>query len=125
MNSLQKRFLLFIFGCIGLRLLLVYIAKSINTNYLPLLGYLALLPAIGFILIYLTGARPSGPEVFGDYIWWNSIRPIHAALYFLFAFMAINKNKNSWIVLLADVLLGLSSFTFFHYSNGNILRVLN
>ena len=51
MNSLQKRFLLFLIGCIGTRSLFVYISKTISVKYLPLLGYLALLPAIGFIYI--------------------------------------------------------------------------
>ena len=83
MDNIQKRFLLFLFGCMGMRLFLVYIAKNINTIYLPYLGYLALIPAFGFISIYLTGSRKTGPEVFGDQIWWNDLRPIHSLLYFL------------------------------------------
>jgi hypothetical protein len=69
MNQLQQRFLMFLIGCIGTRSLFVIIAKYINTNYLTYLGYLALLPAIGFIYIYLTGSRKTGAEVFGEEIW--------------------------------------------------------
>ena len=61
------------------------------------LGYLALIPAIGFIYIYLTGIRQSCPETFGDKIWWNNLRPIHEILYCLFAYNAIIGNKHSWI----------------------------
>lgn len=123
MNNIQKRFLLFIFGCIGTRLLFVYLAKSININHLPLLGYLALLPALGFIYIFFTGTRNTGAEVFGDKIWWNNLRPIHAVLYFLFAYNAINKVENSWIYLFADVILGLTSFIIHHYLAGSFKQL--
>ena len=119
MNNVQKRMILFLTGCIGLRSLFVIIAKYINTNYLKYLGYLALLPAIGFTYIYLTGTRQTGPETFGDKIWWNNLRPIHATLYFLFAYNAIIGNKQSWLYLLADVLLGLISFLIYHYVKGD------
>jgi len=114
MNTIQKRILLFLIGCIGTRLSLVYIAKNINTQYLKYMGYLGLLPAIGFMYIYLTGVRQTGVEVFGDKIWWNNLRPIHGTLYFLFAYNAIKGNKNSWIYLLIDVLFGLTSFLIYH-----------
>jgi hypothetical protein len=110
MNHLQQRFLLFLFGCVGIRSLFVIIARYINTKYLKFLGYLALLPAIGFIYIYLTGTRKTGAEVFGEKIWWNNLRPIHSILYFLFAYNAIIGNKQSWIYLLVDVIIGLISF---------------
>jgi hypothetical protein len=61
--------LIFLIDCIGNRSLFVIIAKYINTKYLKYLGYIALLPAIGFIYIYLTGSRKTGPEVFGEKIW--------------------------------------------------------
>jgi len=115
MNTLQKRFLLFLVGCIGARLLLVYIAKNINIKFLKYMGYLLLLPAFGFIYIYLTGTRQTGAEVFGDKIWWNNLRPIHASLYLLFSYNAINGNKNAWIYLLIDVLFGLTSFLTHHF----------
>jgi len=124
MNHLQQRFLLFLFGCVGIRSLFVIIARYINTKYLKYLGYLALLPAIGFIYIYLTGTRKTGAEVFGEKIWWNNLRPIHSILYFLFAYNAIIGNKQSWKYLLVDVIIGLISFLIHHYTNGDILKIL-
>ena len=88
------------------------------------MGYLALLPAIGFIYLYLTGTRKTGPEVFGDKIWWNDLRPIHGLLYLLFAYNAINGNKNAWIYLLVDVIVGLTSFIWFHYYNGDFSKLV-
>ena len=125
MNHLQQRFLMFLFGCVGIRSLFVIIARYINTKYLKYFGYLALVPAIGFIYIYLTGTRKTGAEVFGEKIWWNNLRPIHSILYFLFAYNAIIGNKQSWIYLLVDVLIGLISFLIHHYANGDIVKILN
>ena len=115
MNNTQKRFLLFLCGCIPTRAAFVYIAKNVSLQYLPLLGYVALLPAIGFIYVYLSGTRTTGPETFGDKIWWNHLRPIHALFYLLFAYNAIQRIQNAWIYLMYDVLLGLFSFLIFHF----------
>lgn len=116
---------MFLIGCIGVRSLLVVIAKNINAKYLGYLGYLALLPATGFMYIYLTGSRKTGPETFGEKIWWNNLRPIHSMFYFLFAYNAIIGNKQSWIYLLVDVLFGLTSFLIHHYVNGDFLKLLD
>jgi hypothetical protein len=124
MNNIQKRFLLFLIGCIGTRTLFVYLAKTTNKSYLNIIGYLALIPAFGFFYIYFTGSRQTGKEVFGEKIWWNSLRPIHGTLYALFAYNAIMGNSNAYIYLLVDVLLGLVSFLTFHYSNGSFSKLL-
>ena len=124
MNDLKKRMLMFLIGCIGVRSLFVIIAKYINTNYLKYLGYLALLPAIGFIYIFLTGSRKTGPEVFGDKIWWNNLRPIHGFMYFLFAYNAIKGNPFSWVYLLVDLNIGLVSFLIFHYYNNDFKHLI-
>lgn len=124
MNTIQKRFLLFLIGCIGTRSLFVYVAKNVDTTYLRYIGYLALLPAIGFFYIFFTGSRQTGAEVFGSKIWWNDLRPIHGSLYLLFAYNAIIGNKSAWIYLLVDVIFGLLSFLTFHYYNGDFTKVL-
>lgn len=115
MNTLHKRFLLFLIGCIGTRLLLVYTAKNIRIDLLKYMGYLLLIPAFGFMYIYITDIRQTGPEVFGAKIWWNHLRPIHGLFYFLFSYNAIKGNQNAWIYLLIDVLFGLVSFLSHHF----------
>lgn len=120
MNNMQKRFLLFLVFCIGIRSVFVYIAKTVDKKYLPIMGYIALIPAIGFTYIYLTDGRKSGVEVFGERIWWNNLRPLHGLLYFVFAYMAISKIESAWIVLLIDVVIGLISFLTHHYMVGDL-----
>lgn len=125
MNSIQKRFLLFLIGCIGTRSLFVYIAKTLPIKYLQIMGFIALIPACGFLYIYLTGIRQTGAEVFGDKIWWNDLRPVHSFLYFCFAYFAINgKQSIAWKILLGDVTIGLLSFLIHHYKENNFSKLL-
>jgi hypothetical protein len=115
MLSINSRFLLFIFGCIGSRVIFTVLAKYINVKYLPYLGYLALLPAFGFSYIYITGSRLVGFEA-GGKIWWNCLRPLHSLLYFLFAYNAILKHKEvAWKFLALDVIIGLFAFLGHHF----------
>ena len=124
MDSIKKRLLTFLVACIGLRSIFVYVAKTIDKEKLPYLGYLAIIPAIGFWAIYLGGLRPTGFEAGGE-IWWNHLRPAHGTLYGIFAYLAINKSPHAWKVLLADVLIGLSFFLNFHYKSGDLVNLFN
>ena len=93
--------------CIIVRFLLVIIAKYINKDMLQILGWISILPAIGFIFLYLSGRRKTGIEVSGRKIWWNKLRPIHGVLYLLFSIYAIKKETFAWMPLLLDVILGI------------------
>ena len=124
MNNIQKRFILFLFGCIGTRALFVYLSTIVNKTILRYMGYIALIPAIGFLYIYFTGSRKTGSETFGDKIWWNDLRPIHSFLYFLFAYNAIIGNMNAWMYLFLDVMFGLFSFLFFHFQNDDFSKLI-
>lgn len=116
MDISYKRLLLFLVGCIGTRALFVYIAKISSIQTLKYLGYLAILPTVGFMYIYLTGARQTGIEVDGGKIWWNNLRPVHSLFYGLFAYNAIIGNANAWMYLFVDVLFGLTSFIVHHFT---------
>jgi len=121
-EDLRKRFALFLIGCIGVRSALVYIAKNSNENILKIMGVGALLIAISFLYLFFSNSRTTGLEVFGDKIWWNNLRPIHAILYTAFAYSAFTCNKNAWVFLAADLVIGLASFIVFHSVNGNFVK---
>lgn len=42
--------------------------------------------------------------------------------YLLFAYNAIIGNKNAWVYLLIDFVIGLISFIIFHYRNGDFTK---
>lgn len=107
---MEKRTALFLFGCIGTRLLITFLAMTFVT-YLPYMGYLATIISFGFFFFYITGTRKTGIETDGGPIWWNNYRPFHGIMYGIFAYLAINQNKNAWKVLLLDTLIGLFLWT--------------
>lgn len=104
----KNRSYVFFIGCIGFRLFISIFAKYINKDYLPIMAYIAIIIGIGFTVIYITGIRKTGYEA-GGKIWWNHLRPVHAMLYFIFAYMVFEKDDNAWIALLIDALLGIIS----------------
>jgi len=127
MNNIQKRFLLFLIGCIGLRSYLVYIATrySDNAKIQNILTIITLLISIGFFTIYFTGIRKVGQETLGSEIWWNELRPVHGMLYLLFAVFSYQQKSFAWLFLLLDVIIGLLSFLIFHYNEGNFEKLIN
>lgn len=109
----EKRAILFWFGCIGTRSLMAWLAYA-KPELLPYMAVVAAAIALGFLIIYLGELRPTGVEVFGERIWWNSLRPVHAFLYGLFAYAAFEKHPQAWTVLGADVLLGAAAWLVHH-----------
>lgn len=110
----SKRVLLFLLGCIPTRLLITYIAKT-HLELLPYMAVIAAITSIGFMSIYIFKLRKTGPEVFGDVIWWDSLRPIHSILWGLFAYLAFTNNKDAWKISLFDTLFGLISYIIHNY----------
>ena len=127
MNTIQKRFILFLFGCIGARFSLVYLSKTVkNPAFITLLGIVLIAIGTSFMTLYLNDCRKVGPEVFGDNIWWNNIRPVHSILYLASGIMCLTGYyENVWLILLIDVIIGLSSFLHHHYINNNIVILIN
>jgi hypothetical protein len=124
MNTIQIRFLLFLIGCIGSRLLFTTVSAFASGWFLPLLGFIAMIPVLGWFYLIFIGERDTGVEVMGDKIWWKPLRPIHMLLWFFFAWLAIQGNRRAWMVLLVDTLFGLGAFLVYHGSQGNFRKLL-
>jgi hypothetical protein len=124
MNTIQKRFILFLFGCIGSRLAFTALSAFASQSILKILGFIALIPVIGWFYIIFIGERNIGLEVGGGKIWWKHLRPIHMTLWGLFSYLAISGNKNAWIVLLIDTLFGLGAFIQHHHKEDNFKKLI-
>ena len=124
MNTIQIRFLLFLIGCIGSRLLFTAVSAFASGWFLQLLGFIAMIPVLGWFYLIFIGERDTGVEVMGDKIWWKPLRPIHMLLWFMFAWLAIQGNRRAWMVLLVDTLFGLGAFLVYQGSQGNFRKLL-
>ena len=120
-NNFQKRFLTFIIGCIGVRILIVLLIKNLNRNYLPYFGYIGLVIAGGFIYNYIFGKNLG--STFGQIAWWKNLRLIHAFFYLWFSYLAFYKSSFSYIPLLIDVSFGLTSFIAHHLSCNSFINL--
>jgi hypothetical protein len=125
MNSIQKRFLLFILGCIPARLGFAALAKYLPNKYLPYLGYIALPAAFGFFYLYFSGKRQVGLETQGAPIWWSQFRIFHGLMYLMFSLYAINKNSNAYKFIIYDTIIGLALFIMNHYDEGNFSKLFD
>jgi hypothetical protein len=105
----QQRIILFLSVCIPLRIGLVLLARFLPEKYMPYLGGLLLLPAVGFTYLYFANKRLDAPEG-GGKTWWASARLLHAVLFLTAAIYAIQKKKIAWVPLAIDVVLGFSLF---------------
>tara|TARA_Y100000389_G_C17187848_1_gene377322 strand:- start:275 stop:679 length:405 start_codon:yes stop_codon:yes gene_type:complete len=134
MNTIQKRFLLYIFGCIGMRTIITIVAKNLNENlnnnttkkYFKYFSLIILLMGVGFLYIYIFGSKKADSQLkwANSKVWWNDYRIIHAILYISFSVMALLRLNNAWVLLALDTLLGLILFLQYHYSIGNFNKLI-
>ena len=130
MSPIQQRFILFLFLCIGIRILLVYVAKKlkdhINVLYIKVMGGLLIIIGLGFLYSYFN-YKKNDKGAFGGNVWWNSLRSVHGINYLLFGLMALSNNRklysNAWIVLLIDVCIGLIAFLTYHYKSNIFIKL--
>jgi hypothetical protein len=110
-----KRLWLFIIGCLGVRLLIMFIIKDFIPNHsLPYFGFFGFI--IAFILYWRYHTfKPGERGFFGGPVWWNKVRPIHAVLYLIFGIMCFAQYSGAWIPLLIDVIVAAVVFLTIGY----------
>jgi hypothetical protein len=107
-----KRILLFLFGCIPVRLAIAYYAYTLQPKGIKILSFIFLIIGTSMAYLALANKRLSGPETFGENIWWTPhMRIVHATMYLLFFILAFINYPKSYIILFIDVILGLSAFS--------------
>lgn len=107
----SHRWAAFLFLCIPMRLLLVYIAKFGTHIIKKILALALIFPAIAWLYLFFSNSRLNAFEAGGN-TWWNSIRPIHAILYIIACKLLLQNKSNAFLPLLLDVIIGL--IAFFH-----------
>jgi hypothetical protein len=103
----KYRKLLFLFGCLPIRILYIYLAKKATLNLLYYLGIIAIAIGISFFYHSKFGNKTG---FFGGKAWWHPVRNMHGLLWVLFGVLAIMKKKRAYIVLIIDVIVGIITF---------------
>jgi hypothetical protein len=102
----KERIILFLLLCIPIRIIIGIIPLYIKKEWLRYYGYVLLIPAIGFLILYFGNYRLKAPESGGE-TWWACYRLIHGLLYLCGGIYAIQKKRIAWIPLIIDVIIGL------------------
>ena len=100
----------FVVGCLGVRTAITWLAKTAGPDKLKTMGRIALIPAVGFMVIYVGKLRRTGAEVAGEAIWWDRLRPLHALLWGGFAALALRGHRGAWKLLALDTLIGAGAW---------------
>ena len=104
----KDRIILFLTCCVLTRLFFVYLARYGSDTVLKIMSLVAVIASLGFMTQFIY--HPNKRGFFGGQPWWNKLRPVHAALYLLFALMVFYHRDKAWIVLLVDVSIGVAAF---------------
>ena len=108
---------MFLGGCLPTRLALAAAAYFAQGAWSIILGVALAAIAAGFLTIYVMGWRKTGVETQGRPIWWNHLRPVHAAFYASAAVALFSGNNvASASLLLADTAVGTAAFAQKHLS---------
>ena len=116
MSDSQRSILLFLLGCIPVRMILAVLPTYLDKKSLFYMGIILLLPAIGFLYLYFTNGRQIAFEA-GGKTWWSELRLIHGVLYLAAATYALQSKQLASIPLSIDVIFGLIVFINKHYYN--------
>ena len=104
--------LLFIVGCLGIRLLYALSAKLIietkDRSNLRFFQISSVVIGVSMLYLYITNSRMNAPESSSGKTWWNSYRPLHAMMHLLFVMLSLFDKtlKYAFIPLLLDVIIG-------------------
>ena len=92
--------------CIALRFSIAFaVYKLYNNKYSKYLSIILLIIGLGFVYQYMSKVRKVG--AFGQKIWWDNYRPIHAILYVLGSVLLYMKNKYAFMPILLDTIIGI------------------
>jgi hypothetical protein len=112
---------MFFLLCIPTRVFLAYLTTIVSAQFLPIFGTIFGLIAASWIYLFIfvgqsckfaTGEEQqtcAETSPFGQEVWWNNQRPIHAILYICAAVLCFKGNKYAWVPIIADAIFGLAN----------------
>lgn len=108
--STTKLVLLYLLVCIPVRIGIAIGAKYIPVNYLPLASIVAFITSFLWLWKFFNNKQGKSKGAFGQIVWWNNMRMVHALIWIAFGILALFKNKYAYLLLLLDVFVGLGGW---------------
>ena len=106
-TTVQQRIILFLFGCLLIRSIPIYIIiKSKDRQNWIIIFYLI----VGLSLLYQYFYNKSKYGFFGGLVWWHNLRLFHGLLYLLFILLYLNQVDKAYYLLIFDLIIGLYFF---------------
>ena len=68
---------------------------------------------VGFLAVWGRRMRAFESTARAGRVWWNDLRPLHAALWLLYAALAARSVPRAWTVLLLDLVVGIAAWKHF------------
>jgi phosphate/sulfate permease len=119
MNKLDKYFIF----CVVIRLTLAWLIYfSLTTNQLGSSTYVStvilknsiimfyVISSVGLMYHYVTKTRKKG--AFGQHIWWDHMRPIHALLFLLISYFLYINHSLSYKLAILDTIIGIGAYMY-------------
>ena len=105
-NKMNSSLSFYYMICILVRVFIAYLAfLSYNSNLRYILVAFLFTVSIVLTYLYITKRRKIG--AFGQKIWWDFLRPIHAILFFISGVLLSTKVKETYIILLISAFIGI------------------
>ena len=104
-NSSNRAFI-FLFGCIGVRLIMAYIPQILPKKYYKVMAAIELIMGLDFLRLFLTNGRLHAFEA-GGKTWWSELRLIHAALLISASIYLFRGSKTASVPLFIDAMSGI------------------
>ena len=102
--------------CIAFRialLVLAYRLKGASPAHREAAAAAAAAVGVGFLAVWGRRMRAFESTARGGRVWWDDLRPLHGALYLLFAVLAYRGVEHAWAVLALDVAIGIAAWRDF------------
>jgi len=109
-NKKYSIFFLFLFGCIGSRILFSLMVARGPVFIVKVLGILYAILGVGSIVIKVFGLRKD-KGAFQNKIWWDDLRYIHGILYITTSYLIWNQKRYAACgVILLDASISLGRY---------------
>lgn len=92
--------------CVAVRLALVAAAAWLSKRTPPIVSALAFMVGLGFLMVWRKRMVAFESTASGNRVWWDALRPLHAALWLSYSVYSARGSEKAWSILAVDLAVG-------------------